>query len=229
MRLGRKIRRRVERERRRADKHKARARRRASKGREPEAGPLLQAIVTSFIVGFGLVGVGIWFLVDTFWYSLPGIDGLWPATLMIVGAAQLIGFLFSGLRRYQYVVSALTCSGLGIFFLFFSLGGVDWSAMSYLWPAFPLIIGVAQVAGWIASFGRKFQLLTGGLITSLVGVVGFAFTLTFAGIGPLANLGSLAGAALIPVLFILGGISVVAVQLVKVVAGILPAVVSKIV
>ena len=226
MSLGRKIRRRAEKQRRRAERQRDKARRRAGRGRKREANPLLKAIVSSFIVGFGLVGVGIWFLVDTFWYELPGIEGLWPVVLLIVGAAQLIGYLFSGLRRYEYVVSALTCSGLGVFFLFFSLQVVSWNAMTYLWPAFPLVTGIAQLAGWVASFGRKLQLLSGGLITSLVGVIGFAFTLTFAGIGPLANL---AGAAMVPVLFILGGIGVVAVQLVKVVAGILPGLVSKIV
>jgi hypothetical protein len=205
------------------EKQQSKVRRRAERRREAPANPLLQAIVTSIIAGFSLVALGVWFLVDQFWFNLPGIDRLWPVILMIVGAAQLIGYLFSGLRRYQYVVSALTCSGLGIFFLFFSLEMVSWDAMSYLWPAFPLITGVAQVAGWVASFGRRMKLLTGGLITSLVGVIGFAFTLTFAGIGPLA------GAAAVPILLILAGVGIVGVQLVRVVAGVLPRVVSKIV
>ena len=49
--------------------------------------------------------------------------------------------------------------------------------MAYLWPVFPLIVGISFFVAWVFSLFRVWGLLIPGGITATVGIVGLAFTL----------------------------------------------------
>ena len=56
-------------------------------------------------------------------------------------------------------------------------GTVEWGDMGMLWPAFPLIVGIAFVVMWIADRFRDAGVLIPAAILLLVGFGGFAYTL----------------------------------------------------
>ncbi len=112
------------------------------------------------------------------------ITQLWPGLGVLVGILFWLGFIFGkdhdpGLA---FVGTIATLTGL-FFFLFtfdvnlLGLGHVDWSDMRLLWPAFPLIVGIAFIVLWIASRFRDWGVLIPAGILLIVGFGGFAFTL----------------------------------------------------
>ncbi len=112
------------------------------------------------------------------------ITQLWPGIVVLVGVLFWLGYIFGkdhdpGLA---FVGTVVTLTGL-FFFLFtfnvdlFGLGRVDWSDMRLLWPAFPLIVGIAFVVLWAAGGFHDWGVLVPAGILLLVGFGGFAFTL----------------------------------------------------
>jgi hypothetical protein len=140
-------------------------------------GSLIPAAVLIFIGGyFLLVNLGVipW---------LP-ISQMWPALVVLVGVLFWLGFILD--RKHDpglaFVGTIVTLTGL--FFMLFTfnvnllgLGRVDWGDMRLLWPAFPLIVGIAFVVMWLAGRCRDGGLLIPAGILLLVGLGGFAFTL----------------------------------------------------
>ena len=109
---------------------------------------------------------------------------MWPGIVVLVGILFWLGFIFGkdhdpGLA---FVGTIVTLTGL-FFFLFtfnvdlLGLGRVDWGDMALLWPAFPLIVGIAFVVLWAAGRFRDWGVLIPAGILLLVGFGGFAFTL----------------------------------------------------
>lgn len=109
---------------------------------------------------------------------------LWPGVVVLVGLSFWLSFFFGkdhdpGLT---FVGTIVTLTGL-FFFLFtlnldlFGLGRVDWGDMGKLWPAFPLIVGLAFIVLWVVGRFRDWGTLVPAGILLLVGIGGFAFTL----------------------------------------------------
>ncbi len=140
-------------------------------------GTLITAVV--------LIGIGAYLLLANLNVIPPySITQMWPGIVVLVGILFWLGFIFGkdhdpGLA---FVGTIVTLTGL-FFFLFtfnvdlFGLGRVDWSDMSKLWPAFPLIVGIAFVVLWAAGRFRDWGVLIPAGILLLVGFGGFAYTL----------------------------------------------------
>src|SRR5512139_2194684 len=132
-----------------------------------------------------LIGIGAYMLLANLNVIPPyPIDQMWPGIVVLVGVMFWLGFIFGkdhdpGLA---FVATIVTLCGL-FFFLFtfnvnlMGMGRVDWSDMALLWPAFPLIVGIAFVVMWLAGRCRDWGLLVPASVLLLVGVGGFAFTL----------------------------------------------------
>ena len=131
------------------------------------------------IWGLILIGVGGWFLLRTLGFPLPGIGAMWPIFPTVVGIAFFVGWLFTPDKgdAYGIMIPATINFLVGLFFFTFTLGIFDWSAMGYLWPVFPLIVGISFFVAWVFSLFRVWGLLIPGGITAMVGIVGLAFTL----------------------------------------------------
>jgi hypothetical protein len=140
-------------------------------------GTLITAVV--------LIAIGGYLLLANLGIIPPyPIEQMWPGIVVLVGILFWLGFIFGkdhdpGLA---FVGTIVTLTGL-FFFLFtfnvnlLGLGRVDWSDMALLWPAFPLIVGIAFVVMWAAGRFRDWGLLIPAGILLLVGIGGFAFTL----------------------------------------------------
>jgi hypothetical protein len=168
--LSRRIARRIERRRERRERRRLRRER-----RNPLMAPLF--------FGMALIGVGLWFAIDTFIIRLPGPDRLWPFALVIFGFATLVSFLLGGMRDPGRVFPGMASLLIGVFFLLITLGPLDWEQMGALWPVFPMLGGVAFFWTWLAHFGRENGLLVPAALGIGTGVVGLFFTLTPLGPG----------------------------------------------
>lgn len=100
---------------------------------------------------------------------------LWPLAVIIGGLCSL-GTGFAGDPRDAGAIwvgcMAALCGGL---FLYITVGPREWGDLSWLWPAFPIIAGLAWVAAWLADL-RHLSNLVAGLLALIGGTVGFLHT-----------------------------------------------------
>jgi hypothetical protein len=150
--------------------------------------------------GGSLLLLGAWFALREMGAPLPGIDRMWPAFPALVGAAFLLGFVLQP-RNYGLVLPGVLILLVALFFFAFTLGPLDWSQMEQLWPIFPLIVGLAFVAMWLASLLRYWGLLVPGFLGISIGVIGLSLTVT--------PLGGVVGMVGWPVVFLAAGASLV--------------------
>jgi hypothetical protein len=114
-------------------------------------------------------------------------EELWPALVVLAGLAFLLQFFVGGARDPGLVFVGTAATLLGLFFFLFTLnlelpfesenvrGPINWSDSAYLWPAYPLIGGIAFIM--MALFNRERDVLWVGLVALAVGVVAAFFTL----------------------------------------------------
>jgi hypothetical protein len=129
----------------------------------------------SIIVGVLLIVFGIWALLSALDVRWARMDQIWPLVLMAGGAVALYGALAEQPRKPDGVwfgVAALLSGGL---LLYITVGPGQWRDLARLWPAFPLIGGVAWVIAWLVDLREVSNLVT-GIIASVIGGLGFAYT-----------------------------------------------------
>jgi hypothetical protein len=146
-------------------------------------------------IGFAiiLILVGLFFLLynaGLFDDLELSIEELWPGLLVLGGLAFWLQYLFGGLRDPGLVFVGTAALLLGLFFFLFTLnvelpfefenlrGPIDWEDNEFLWPAYPIIGGIAFVL--LGILGRDGGALGLGLLAIAVGVVAFPFTLNSA-------------------------------------------------
>lgn len=132
------------------------------------------------IWGLIMIAAGGWFLLRSMGIRLPGMGEMWPIFPILVGCSIFLSWLFSTDKRANHgVMIPVTINVLiGLFFFAFTLGIVPWSAMGFLWPVFPLIVGIAFLVAWVFSLFSNWGLLIPAGITATVGIVGLGFTLS---------------------------------------------------
>jgi hypothetical protein len=132
-----------------------------------------------------LILLGVFFLLVNFG-ALPrlSIAQLWPGIIVLVGLMFWGGYLLGRQHDAGLAFVGTIVTLVGAFFFLFTLhvnipgyGPVEWSDMGRLWPAFPLIVGVAFVVLWLAGRLRDVGVLFPAAILLIVGLGGFAFTL----------------------------------------------------
>jgi hypothetical protein len=141
-------------------------------------------------LAFVLILIGLFFLL-----SNAGVfedldlefDQLWPAFVVLAGLAFLLQYLVGGRRDPGLVFVGTAATLIGLFFFLFTLnvelpfefenlrGPIDWDDSEVLWPAYPLIGGIAFVM--LSIFDRDQGALGVGLVAIAVGVIAFPFTL----------------------------------------------------
>jgi hypothetical protein len=141
-------------------------------------------------LAFVLILIGLFFLL-----SNAGVfedldlefDQLWPAFVVLAGLAFLLQYLVGGRRDPGLVFVGTAATLIGLFFFLFTLnvelpfefenlrGPIDWNDSEVLWPAYPLIGGIAFLM--LSIFDRDRGALGVGLVAIAVGVIAFLFTL----------------------------------------------------
>lgn len=130
-----------------------------------------------FLWGGVLVVVGAWLLADRLGYDIPDVGALWPVFPFMFGMAFLASWI-GGDRSDPGPVWPGTFGVLiGLFFFLFSFEVFDWTEMDVLWPVFPLIVGLAFTATWLAGACREAGLLLPAVTMLLVGGGGLTLTL----------------------------------------------------
>jgi hypothetical protein len=132
------------------------------------------------IWGLIMIAVGGWFLLRTLGFRLPGMGQLWPIFPALVGLSIFVGWLFTPDKRANHgmMIPATINLLIGAFFFLFTLGFVPWGAMRYLWPMFPLIVGIAFFVAWVFSLFRDWGLLVPAGVLTTVGIVGLGLELS---------------------------------------------------
>lgn len=112
---------------------------------------------------------------------------LWPVFPSVVGVASLITYVVSGFKESGFVFVGVLTMLTGLFFFGFTLGSWQWEEMSTMWPAFPLIVGVAFFTLFVVDRKHELGVLGVGCVLVLVGGLGLVFTLNLIGVN-LVNL-----------------------------------------
>jgi hypothetical protein len=142
----------------------------------------------SFLGAFILIALGLWFLAENLNIPLPGLGAMWPIFLILGGLLALGVYLTGQTRDPGQVFVGVAAPLLGVFFFLFTLhlrlplpglkeSGLTWDDMGRLWPAFPLIGGLAILAQFVVDPRRDWGNFVLGVLAIIVGVVAFPFTL----------------------------------------------------
>ena len=132
-----------------------------------------------------LITIGVYLLLANL-HLIPTFSAtqMWPGIVVLVGLMFWLGFIFGKDHDPGLAFVGTIVTLVGLFFFLFTLninllglGRVDWSDMGLLWPAFPLIVGIAFIVLWIAGRFRDWGVLVPAGVLVLVGFGGFAFTL----------------------------------------------------
>ncbi len=129
------------------------------------------------VPGIILILLGFFFLLQQFTAGLLGWDRIWPVFPTLAGLAALAGWLFSDPRDPGLLFVGTGSTLVGLFFFPFTFGVFEWGDMERLWPAFPIIGGLAFLALFAGSRFRDWGAAGVGCVAVLVGVVAFGFTL----------------------------------------------------
>jgi len=128
----------------------------------------------------GLLGGAVLIMLGfVFFFATTGLFGLdwgnfWPVFLTIAGLCFIVAaFMAQPGNRPGYVVVGVILILLSMFFFATTLEmGITWSDQGVLWPVYPLIFGVALLAGYVASgWERVGFLVTGAIMTVLSGIL----------------------------------------------------------
>ncbi len=127
----------------------------------------------NWISGVALLLIGGWFLLMNLGGAPSWQEQLWPTYPLLGGMALIAHYFGNGRREAGVLIPGTAGLLLGAFFFFFTLGLVEWGALGWLWPIFPLIGGFAFLVAWYA--GRQHALLIPAIGAMAVGLIGLLF------------------------------------------------------
>ena len=127
----------------------------------------------NMIAGVALIVLGLIFFAATQGAFNLNWGTIWPAFPMLAGALVLFQALtIADANRRAGMVFAGTIPFLvGVFFFTVTLGLFSWGDMPTLWPMFPLIVGVAFFAAYLALGRQENNLLMSAIVMTGLGVV----------------------------------------------------------
>jgi hypothetical protein len=128
-----------------------------------------------------LMGLGLFFLLDTFGVSLPDWESMWPVLVIAGGIYMLLDQFFGSGRDPGRVFVGTAAVLVGAVFAAITLGPFTYQDLDTWWPVFLIILGVAFLARWIAGGARRGNALFLGVVALLVGGVAGAINLRLLG------------------------------------------------
>jgi hypothetical protein len=141
-------------------------------------------------VALGLILVGTALLLNNLGAFGEGDGGsgqIWPVIIVLAGLVFLYQFFFGAEPNPGLIFVGTLVMLLGVFLLFFTLhvelpfefenlrGPIEWGDFVHLWPALPLIVGLALVA--MSLFSPEQDGFGPGLAAIAVGLIAFPFAL----------------------------------------------------
>lgn len=123
-------------------------------------------------LGIVLIVVGFLFLLVSN-HLIIGWEDVWPLFPLLAGIFFLK--LSSARRDSEIVFIGTALLLLGVFFLCFTFGVLDWERMRTLWPTFPLIGGVSFIAAAVMRENAASPFVV-GVVALLFAFVGYLYT-----------------------------------------------------
>ena len=125
-------------------------------------GPLLPGII--------LIVVGISYLLSEL--NLVKSDMIWPMFVLAPGLGFLSLYFTSGNKRASsgLIIPATITTFIGLFFFYLNFTG--WGQMEFLWPIFPLIVGISFYLYFLGNGREKSErgILVPATILTAVGI-----------------------------------------------------------
>lgn len=124
---------------------------------------------SSMVGGITLIVLGLIFFAATQGAFNLNWGTIWPAFVMLGGIVALVQLpnATSPERRGSIVMGAILPILLGAYFFAAMNGVLSWA----FWPIYPLIIGVALFAGYLASGMTESRYILPALVLTVVGLV----------------------------------------------------------
>jgi hypothetical protein len=135
---------------------------------------------TGALIGaLSLIGIGGWLLALALGVPLMGFDRLWPLIPALVGLVFVVQYAVTTSRPVGLLFVGMIALLAGTFLCTFTtgLGGLTWGSMAQYWPVFPLVVGVAFMALYLAGDMREGALLPPAYIFGGIGILALPFTL----------------------------------------------------
>jgi len=128
---------------------------------------------SNVVGGLVLIALGVIFFAATQGAFNLSWGTIWPAFVMLGGLVVLIqAFTTSNPSvRGGRVLGGTIPLLLGAFFFSITLGLLSWGDHAWVWPVYPLIVGVAFFAGYLASGRELPAFLIPGTILTLIGAL----------------------------------------------------------
>jgi glucose uptake protein GlcU len=123
-------------------------------------------------LGVILIIVGVLFLLVSN-HLILGWEDVWPLFPLLGGIFFLK--LSSTRRDSEIVFIGMAMLLLGVFFLCFTFGMLDWENMQTLWPTFPLIGGASFIAVAVTRKNSASPFVV-GIAALLIAFVGYLYT-----------------------------------------------------
>jgi hypothetical protein len=142
------------------------------------------------VAGIILIVLGVVFFVATQGVFDLDWSNIWPIFPMLVGAG-IIAIAFTADNpgaRAGAVIGGTIPLLVGAFFFAVTMGAFQWGDMGTLWPVFPIIVGLAFVAGYFAGNREQPGLLWPAAIIGGIGVIFLIITATSVGYGIITQL-----------------------------------------
>lgn len=126
-------------------------------------------------IGLVLTLVGLVILLQNRRLLRLGWVGLWPFFLLTPGLLYLKEYAAD--KRKELLIPGTFFTGAGIFLFLFSLEYLPWSALTYLWPTFLLLMGLAFFLVYLVEVSDGGYLIPAGFF-SLAGLTFFTVKLS---------------------------------------------------
>ena len=142
------------------------------------------------VAGIVLIVLGLVFFVVTQGAFDLNWSNIWPIFPMLVGGG-ILTMAFSAdsnAARAGITIGGTIPLLVGAFFFAVTMDLFSWGDMGTLWPVFPIIVGLAFIAGYFAGNREQPGLLWPAAIFGGTGLIFLAITGTSIGYGVLAQL-----------------------------------------
>lgn len=137
------------------------------------ASPTRKSTASALILGLMALTGGLWLFLNAQGFGVPRFRDYWPALLLVAAAGALVDYLFLS-KKPSLAGWTVVWTGLGVLGLALTLDYTELADILDWLPSFPMILGLAFLATWLASGRRNEHLAIAAGILVVLGLVGFA-------------------------------------------------------
>jgi len=120
--------------------------------------------LSDFLIGIGLVILGVIFLFDNFGYVRVEFWRIWPVLVILGGLGFWVGF-FRNREDYGLIMPGTILVIYGLMFFYCAIAG--WWHMEHVWPGFMIGPGIGFFLMYLLGPKEKGLLIPAGILTGI--------------------------------------------------------------